>query len=153
MTKQELLDKLAVLLGGRVAEEIVFGEVSTGAHDDLMKATDIAKSMVKEYGMSERLGHMTFERERRSVFLDVTPNFSSKDYSEQTAREIDNEVRRIIEDAYTRVKTVLSDKRDLLDRVAKTLLVKEVLDGDELRKLIGEHTEQNGIEKLRENTN
>jgi cell division protease FtsH len=153
MTKQELLDKLAVLLGGRVAEEIVFGEVSTGAHDDLMKVTDIAKSMVKEYGMSERLGHMTFERERRSMFLDVTPNFSSKDYSEETAREIDNEVRRIIEDAYTRVKTVLSDKRDLLDKVAKTLLVKEVLDGDELRKLMGEHAEQNGIEELRENTN
>jgi cell division protease FtsH len=118
-----------------------------------MKATDIAKSMVKEYGMSERLGHMTFERERRSMFLDVAPNFSTKDYSEETAREIDNEVRRIIEDAYTKVKTVLSDKRDLLDTVAKTLLVKEVLEGDELRQLIGEHAEQNGIDELRKKTN
>ncbi|HUJ89943.1 MAG TPA: ATP-dependent zinc metalloprotease FtsH, partial [Syntrophorhabdales bacterium] len=90
MTKQELLDKLAVLLGGRVAEEIIFGEISTGAHDDLSKATDIAKSMVKELGMSEKLGQITFEKERRSMFLDVAPGLPSRDYSDETAREIDN---------------------------------------------------------------
>ena len=138
MTKQELLDRLAVLLGGRVAEEIIFGEVSTGAHDDLAKSTDIARSMVKEFGMSEKLGQITFEKERRSMFLDVTPGFSSRDYSDETAREIDNEIKRIVENTYNLVKSTLTGNRDLLETVAKTLLEKEVLEGEELRRLIKE---------------
>ena len=91
------MDRLAVLLGGRVAEEVTFGEVSTGAHDDLAKATDIAKSMVKEFGMSERVGHIAYEKERKSMFLDINSDHNSKDYSEETAREIDNEIKRIVE--------------------------------------------------------
>jgi cell division protease FtsH len=138
MTKQELLDRLAVLLGGRVAEEIIFDEVSTGAHDDLSKSTDIARSMVKEFGMSEKLGQITFEKERRSMFLEVTPGFSSRDYSDETAREIDNEMKRIVENTYNLVKSTLTGNRDLLETVAKILLEKEVLEGEELRRLIKE---------------
>jgi cell division protease FtsH len=143
MTKKELTDRLAVLLAGRVAEEIIFGEVSTGAHDDLSKATDIAKSMVKEFGMSEKIGHITYEKERKSMFLDISPDFSSKDYSEETSREIDSEIRSIIEGAYKMVKSTLSEKKDLLEKVARILLEKEVIEGEELRRLIREYTEQN----------
>jgi cell division protease FtsH len=150
MTKQELLDKLAVLLGGRVAEEIVFGEVSTGAHDDLSKATDIAKSMVKEFGMSEKLGQITFEKERRPMFLDLAPGASSRDYSDETAREIDNEIRRLIENAYNLVKSTLTANKDLLERIAKTLLEKETLEGDELRQIIKEDKEGHDQLELRE---
>jgi len=138
MSRKELLDRLCVLLGGRVAEEIIFNEISTGAQNDLARATDIAKSMVKEYGMSEKLGYMTFEKERRPLFLDINPSFGAKDYSEETAREIDNEVRKIIEESYQRVKTILNDKKELLKKVAQTLLEKEVIEGEELRLLIKE---------------
>jgi len=138
MSRKELLDSLGVLLGGRVAEEIIFNEISTGAQNDLARATDIAKSMVKEYGMSEKLGYMTFEKERRPLFLDINPSFGAKDYSEETAREIDNEVRKIIEESYQRVKTILNDKKELLKKVAQTLLEKEVIEGEELRLLIKE---------------
>jgi len=143
MTRKELLDRLSVLLGGRVAEEIVFGEISTGGHDDLSKATDIAKSMVKEFGMSDRLGHVVFEKERRPMFLEISPGNSSKDYSEATAREIDNEIKEIVEKSYVSVKTMLNDKRELLGKVAQTLLQKEVLEGEELRRLIKEDMESN----------
>jgi cell division protease FtsH len=146
MTKKELMDRLSVLLGGRVAEEIVFREVSTGAHDDLSKATDIAKSMVKEFGMSELVGHITYETERKSMFLDVNPDSTGKHYSEETAREIDNEIRRIVEEAYAGVSRTLSDKKPLLEQVAKILLEKEVIEGEELRKLVNEYLEKEQIE-------
>jgi len=136
MTKKELLDRLGVLLGGRVAEEVVFSEVSTGAHNDLFRATDIAKSMVKQYGMSEKLGYVTFEGERKPLFLDINPSFGGKDYSEETAREIDTEVKKIIDESYEKVKKLLSEKRDLLEKVARTLLEKETIDGEALRVLI-----------------
>ena len=143
MTKRELLDRLCVLLAGRVAEEIVFGEVSTGAQNDLARATDIAKSMVKEYGMSEKLGYVTFERERKPLFLDVAPSFTGKDYSEETAKQIDYEIKRLIDEAYVKVKQTLTEKRDLLEKVARILLEKESLDGSELRAIIqGEKNEE-----------
>lgn len=140
MTRTELIDRMCVLLGGRVAEEIIFHEISTGAQNDLARATDIARSMVKQYGMSDKLGHMTFEQERKPLFLDI-PSSGAKDYSEETAREIDNEVRSIIEHAYTKVKTTLGSKNDLLVFVAKTLLEKESIDGEELRKMLKEYSE------------
>ena len=136
MTKTELLDRLCVLLGGRVAEETVFGEISTGAQNDLVRATDIAKSMVKEYAMSERLGHITFEPERKPLFLEISPGAGSRDYSEATAREIDDEVRRIVEECYGKVKGILSEKKMLLQNVARVLLEKETIEGEELRALI-----------------
>jgi len=142
MTKQELLDRLAVLLGGRVAEELVFGEVSTGGHDDLSKATDIAKSMVKEFGMSDRIGHVTYEKERKSMFLDIAPDSRFKDYSEETAREIDNEIKRIVEGTYGKVKETLREKKPLLEQIAGVLLEKEVIEGEDLRKIVREYLER-----------
>lgn len=143
MTRKELIDRLSVLLGGRVAEEITFGDVSTGGHDDLSKATDIAKSMVKEFGMSDAVGHVAYEKERKSMFLDISPDYyQSKDYSEETAREIDNEIKRIVENAYEGARQVLRDKQPLLQEVANILLEKEVLEGEELRKLVREYMDK-----------
>lgn len=138
MTKTELLDRLCVLLGGRVSEEIVFGEISTGAHNDLFRATDIAKSMVKEYGMSEKLGYVTFEQERKPLFIEISPMVGSRDYSEETAREIDDEIKRIIDESHDRVRTMLLERRPLLQTVAQTLLEKETIEGEELRLIIEE---------------
>lgn len=135
MTKSELLDRLCIALGGRVAEEIIFGEVSTGAHDDLQKATQIARRMVKEFGMSERLGLVTFERERKSLFLDNGLGVG-KDYSEQTAYEIDLEVKRLIDETYDRVKEILETHRDKLEHLAKVLLEKEVVEGEEFKRIV-----------------
>ncbi|MBL8054772.1 MAG: ATP-dependent zinc metalloprotease FtsH, partial [Nitrospira sp.] len=111
MTKSELENKVAVLLGGRIAEETIFGEASTGAQNDLVKATDIAKSMVKAYGMSEKLGTITLERERQPQFLQLPVASEKGDYSEETAREIDCEVRRIVDEQYGRVRRLLEDKK------------------------------------------
>ncbi|RLA88420.1 MAG: cell division protein FtsH [Deltaproteobacteria bacterium] len=141
MTKSELEDRMAVLLGGRVAEELVFDEVSTGAQNDLYRATDIARSMVREYGMSEKLGPMTFERERRPLFLETVMPPASKDYSEGTAQEIDREVSALIENAHHRAKAILESKREILEKVAKILLEKEVLEGDDLRALLNSKAE------------
>jgi cell division protease FtsH len=152
MTKNELLDRLSVLLGGRIAEEIIFGEVSTGAQNDLGRATDIAKSMVKEYGMSEKLGLMTFERERKPLFLDFDPSRGTRDYSEETAREIDDEIRKIMDQSYIKVKTVLIEKREVLERVAQILLEKESIDGETLRTILQEYTGEHGDNKLRKKT-
>lgn len=138
MTKTELEERLAVLLGGRVAEELVFQEASTGAQNDLFRATDIARSMVREYGMSAKLGPLTFERERRPLFLETMLPPATKDYSEATAQEIDAEVAALIHQAYNRARAILQEKRPLLDQVAKMLLEKEVLEGDELRRLLNE---------------
>ena len=137
MTRAELETRLCVLLGGRVAEEITFGDVSTGAQDDLQKATDIARSMVTEYGMSERLGLRTFERERRGLFLD-TPWATKKDYSEEKAAAIDKEVEDILEQAHRQVQELLTTQKPLLEQLARLLLEKEVLEGDELRRTIRE---------------
>jgi len=138
MTKSELEARMAVMLGGRVAEEMKFQEISTGAHNDLYRATDIARSMVREYGMSEKLGPLTFERERRPLFLEGIMPTAPRDYSEATAQEIDAEVRRLVEGAYLRAKEILTAKREVLERVARQLLEKEVLEGEELRRLLNE---------------
>jgi cell division protease FtsH len=136
MTKSELENKVAVLLGGRIAEETIFGEASTGAQNDLVKATDIAKSMVKAYGMSEKLGTITLERERQPQFLQLPVASEKGDYSEETAREIDCEVRRIIDEQYGRVRRLLEDKKSALQRGAKLLLEREVITGAELKAIM-----------------
>ncbi len=135
MTRTELLDRLAVLLGGRVAEEIKFNEISTGAHNDLQRATDIATSMVKEYGMSEKLGYVTFEKEKRPLFM-PSPLFSSREYSEETARQIDEEVKKIIDDTYNKAKQILTAKRRELEELAQMLLEKEVVEEADLKKIL-----------------
>ncbi len=136
MTKSELENKVAVLLGGRIAEELIFGEASTGAQNDLVKATDIAKSMVKAYGMSDKLGTITLERERQPQFIQIPIASEKGDYSEETAREIDCEVRRIIDEQYARVKRLLVEKKPALQNGAKLLLEREVMTGAELRAIM-----------------
>ena len=135
MTKSELLDRLAVLLGGRVAEEIVFGEISTGAHNDLQRATDIATSMVKEYGMSERLGYVTFEKENKPFFLPSALG-GSREYSEDTAQQIDEEVKKIVDETYRRVKEILTSKKDKMEELARLLLEKEVVEEADLKMIL-----------------
>ncbi len=140
MTRSELLDRLAVLLGGRVAEELVFGEISTGAQNDLQRATDIARSMVTEYGMSDRLGLVTYEREHRPMFLPESFG-PSKTYSEEKAAAIDEEISKVIEDAHQRVRGVLGERRKVLDDLAHLLLEKEIVQGEELRKMLAQSRE------------
>jgi cell division protease FtsH len=135
MTKTELLDRTAVLLGGRVAEEITFGEISTGAHNDLQRATDIATSMVKEFGMSEKLGYVTFEKEKKPLFL-PSPLFSSREYSEETAKQIDEEVKKIVDDTYRKAKDILTAKKNELGELARLLLEKEVVEDTDLKKIL-----------------
>jgi cell division protease FtsH len=131
MTREELLDRLGVLLGGRVAEEIVFDDVSTGAQNDLQRATDLVRSMVAEYGMSEKLGLLTHAREPQSAFLQV-PVSPERDFSEKTAEAIDEEMGRILGEAHERVRSILAARRPLLERLAKTLLEQEVIEGSDL---------------------
>jgi cell division protease FtsH len=136
MTQTELKNKIAVLLGGRVAEETIYQEISTGAQDDLLKATDIAKSMVKVYGMSEKLGQVSFERDRRPLFLQAPQPESAGDYSEETAREIDCEVRRLIDEQYDRVRIILGSQEAILRQAASVLLTKETITGEELKTIV-----------------
>ena len=134
MTRSELLDRLAVLLGGRVAEEIVFEEISTGAHNDLQRATDIATSMVKEFGMSETLGYVTFEKEKKSFFLPFLG--PSREYSEETAKKIDEEIKKIIDQTYQKAKELLVSKKDKLEELARLLLEKEVVEEADLKRVL-----------------
>ena len=135
MTKSELLNKICTLLGGRAAEELVFEDVSTGAHNDLSKATDIARSMVKEYGMSEKVGHVYFGREKRPQFMDM-PMGTGGEYGEAVAEMIDDEVRSIIADRYARALEILRGKETVLTKGARLLLEKEKIDGDELKAIM-----------------
>jgi cell division protease FtsH len=136
MTREELLDKICVILGGRAAEKLVFGHLSTGAADDLVKATDIARSLVTRYGMVEGLGYVAWEVDR-SPFLQPAPgqSVSERRYSEATAREIDLAVRRIVEECFERACAILEANREVLDRCARRLLETETLDEEELRRL------------------
>jgi cell division protease FtsH len=147
LQRRELLDRLAVLLGGRVAEEIVFGEISTGASNDLERASDIARRMVRQYGMSETIGPVTYEHERRS-FLDRNgnggphlPGGEPREFSEATAETIDREVHKIVTTAHDRAERVLRGERAALDRIAHKLLKDEVIDRAELRSLLDQETE------------
>jgi cell division protease FtsH len=132
MTESELESKIAVLLGGRVAEEIVFGDVSTGAQDDLLKASDIARNMVRAYGMSQKLGPLSFERDGRPLFLRTGQLPERPDTSEEVLRQIDGEVRRIVEAQHVRAHEVLAAREPLLREAARMLLAQETLTGDEL---------------------
>ncbi|MDW8106073.1 MAG: ATP-dependent zinc metalloprotease FtsH [Armatimonadota bacterium] len=136
-TKQALLDRITTLLGGRVAEEIVFGEVGTGAQDDLKRATEIARAMVTEYGMSEKLGPLTFGRRHGNPFLG-RDLMEDRNYSEQIAYEIDQEVRRIVEECYRRAKEILMQHRDKMDRIVQALLEREHLTREEFLALLRE---------------
>jgi cell division protease FtsH len=136
MRKAELLDRIDVLLGGRVAEEIVFGDISTGAQNDLQRVTDLARHMVTQYGMSETLGLVTFEEPRTNPFLNLAGTGRSREYSEKTAQAIDDEVRRIVAQARERVRETLTKRRAALDALSKLLLEKEVVDRQGLEALL-----------------
>jgi len=135
MRKTELLNKIATLLGGRAAEEIMFKDVSTGAHNDLSKATDIARSMVKEYGMSSKVGQVYFAREKTAQYLPMLSE-GTVDYSEATAEMIDSEVREIIGEQYKRAVEILQGKKEVLEKGAQILLEKEKIDGTELKAIM-----------------
>jgi cell division protease FtsH len=130
------LAELPVILGGRVAEQVIFGDITTGAHNDLQKATQIARQMVCRFGMSEKLGPMIFGKENGMVFLG-RDLMEERNYSEETARLIDSEVKRIIEEAYAKAQKLLTENRDKLELLAKMLLEKETLDADEIRHIVG----------------
>jgi cell division protease FtsH len=137
MSRSDLKSQLAVLLGGRSAEEIAFAEISTGAANDLQRATDIARAMVTEYGMSDALGAVNYDGQRGSKFLDMPFMNDRGPHSEDTAQKIDAEITLIIGDAHNEARRVLRERRDHLDELAHRLLDKEVVEGDELRTLLG----------------
>jgi cell division protease FtsH len=137
MTRTDLLGQLAVLLGGRTAEEIALGEISTGAHNDLQRATDIARAMVTEFGMSDELGAVNYDGNKRARFLDIPMPQERGLYAEVTAEKIDAEIRRLVSEAHQKARQILTDRRDTLERVTRRLLEVEVMEGDELRRLLG----------------
>ena len=137
MSRTELLNKVATLLGGRASEALVFGDISTGAHNDLAKATEIARSMVKEYGMSDKVGQVYFARQKRPQMFEWGLR-EEEEYSQTTAELIDSEVTRIISEQYARASELLKGKMTILDKAAKVLLKKEKIDGDELKAILEE---------------
>lgn len=138
MTKPELLDKIVGLLGGRVAEEIIFGEASTGAHNDFQRATGIARKMVTEYGMSDKLGPMQFgSGQGGNVFLGRDIN-NEQNYSDSIAYEIDLEMQKIIKESYERCKSILLENKDKLELIAQTLLEIETLDAEQIKSLMSD---------------
>jgi cell division protease FtsH len=148
MTRSELLARVYVLLGGRVAEEMIFGDVSTGAQNDLQRATEIARTMVTQFGMSEKLGLVSLEGPRTPTFLPV-PAHAPKEYSEETARVIDEEVKKILTEAHVKAREVLSSHRAALEELAMLLLEKEVVERPELQAILKVRSIESVKEKKR----
>jgi cell division protease FtsH len=137
MTRTDLIHQLAVLLAGRTAEEIALGEISTGAQNDLQRASDIARSMVTEFGMSEAIGAVSFGDHNRGRFLELGLPAERGSYAENTAQQIDAEVSRFVAEAQASARRVLTDRREALEAVTRKLLEKEVIEGEELRQILG----------------
>ena len=142
VTKDELLGRITGILGGRASEDLIFNELSTGAQNDLEVATALARKMVTRFGMSEKLGHLTFGHREEQIFLgrDI---IEERNYSDQTALVIDQEVRKIIEDSYKRAKDELTKHKDKLKALADKLLEREVMEVAEIRTLLGFAVEDN----------
>jgi cell division protease FtsH len=138
ISKQELLNKISVLLGGRIAEKLVFNDLTTGAQNDLSKATDIATKMVTEYGMSEKIGPLTLRKREEEIFLGRDYLTKEKLYSEYTAKLIDDEIKNIIETCSQNVEKLLSENIKKLDALANKLIEKEVLEGKEIDEIVGQ---------------
>jgi len=136
MTRRDLQNQLAVLLGGRTAEEIALGEISTGAQNDLQRATDIARAMVTEFGMSDTLGAINYDGQKHARFLDLPMPQERGLYGEETAQIIDTEIKRIVDEAHKTARTLLGERRDKLETITRRLLEVEVMDGEELRRLL-----------------
>ena len=135
MTQRELEGKIRVLLSGRVAEQLVFGDRSTGAEDDLVKATEVARAMIRSYGMSDRLGTVSFEGANRRTVLGTPSEIGTRDYGDETASAIDEEVRTLLAHQEQKAAEILGTKRGILSAAAEQLLVHETLSGDELRTI------------------
>jgi cell division protease FtsH len=134
-SRTEFMNDIAILLGGRAAEELILKEVTTGASNDLERATNLSHRMICEFGMNDRLGPRTFGRKDREIFLGR--DFArERNYSEETAEAIDEEIRKIITESYGRTMTLLKKNRDRLTRLADALLEREVLDGDEVDRIL-----------------
>jgi cell division protease FtsH len=142
MTKSEFLDNVTSMLAGRVAEQLVFGEMSTGAQDDLEKATGTVRRMIMEYGMSEHLGPVTFGNKEEQVFLgrDIARN---RNYSEEIAYAIDKETRSIMDDCYHKAEDLLKNSMQKLNKLAELLLERETIRGEELYKLMNDEPPAN----------
>ena len=139
MRKQQLLDRISMILGGRVAEELIYGKdnVTTGASNDLEKVSALARSMVTTYGMSEKMGNLAYGKEQEHVFMGR--NFgNTRDFSEEIAADIDKEVKKIVDEQYDLAKQLLTDNRDMLEYIAKQLLEKETLDEKEFEEMMNE---------------
>ena len=135
-SQAEILDRMSVLLGGRTAEEVIFGEKTTGAHDDLRRATEMAYKIVVEYGMSEELGPLTFQRDRENIFLG-RELAQGRDYSDETARRIDEGVRNIVEKCHNTAREILESNREKLVSLAEELVIREQIEGDEILNIAG----------------
>jgi cell division protease FtsH len=144
-SKEYLMKALSVLLGGRAAEEIALKHLTTGAGNDLERATELSRKMVTEWGMSEKLGPLTFGKKDEHIFLgkEIARH---KDYSEKTAIDIDDEVKRIVIEAYDISKKLVTENLDLLEALAKSLLEKETMDGAEIEALIQEVTSKRTVQ-------
>jgi cell division protease FtsH len=145
MVKDELEKKMAVLLGGRAAEHIIFNHLSTGAADDLNKVTEIARSMVTRFAMEPQLGHVTYDNEPMGMLGPGLPGMTRRDYSNETAREIDAAIRRIVEQAFTRARSILDRNRAVLEDAARLLLEKESLAEADLGPLFARVIKDNGV--------
>ena len=135
LSRSELRDRIAALLGGRVAEEIYIGDITTGAQNDLARATDIARAMVRQYGMSDALGPVAYDPERRG-FLPVNDYMPSNEHGASVGDLIDKEVRRVLEEGMERAREVLKGRGGIVEKVVAVLLEKEQVDGDELRAIV-----------------
>ena len=135
-SRDYLNDRIAILLGGRIAEEIMLGQITTGAGNDLERATEMARSMVCEWGMSDAMGPLTFGKKEEQIFLGREIAQRS-DYSEDTALRIDQEVKRIVTENYERALAILQECRERLQKLADELLAREVLDGEQVKRIVG----------------
>jgi cell division protease FtsH len=145
MSRGEIRDRIVVLLGGRVAEEEIIGDISTGAQDDLAQATDLARRMVRELGMGETVGLSALGGARPMSFLGNQSLGAPRDYSDATARDVDDEVSRILGEAHTRARALLRERRSTLERIAKRLLEAETMGGDELRQIVALSGQQSAV--------
>jgi cell division protease FtsH len=140
LTQTELESRIQVLLAGTVAEELVYNDISTGAQNDLQRATEIARSMVMEYGMS-RLGRVNYRESPQSAFLSLTTGDDRlRTHSEQTAREIDEEIKRIIDQSIDKVRHILEVRREALNALTQRLIEVESIDAEELERIVDEHS-------------
>ena len=151
-SKQEIMDRMAMMLGGRVAEEIVFGEITTGAQNDLQRSTELARKIVMEFGMTERFGPITFGKGNEQVFMGRDFGHE-KDYSEAVAGEIDEEIRRIVTENYLRAKELLTKNKIKLIKISNVLIEKETLDSDEIDRLMAEPDDTQEIDLIKSATN